>query len=97
MKRLRIFSETRGFRKVIIDAHSDRILGFAALGPEAGELMSNVQVAMLAQQPYTLLRDAVFTHPTMTEGLGPLFARVPKRPNADVEKREYARTSAEQD
>jgi hypothetical protein len=59
--------------------------------------MSNVQVAMLARQPYTLLRDAVFTHPTMTEGLGPLFARVPKRPNADVEKREYARTSAEQD
>ena len=87
MKRLRIFSETRGFRKVIIDAHSDRILGFAALGPEAGELMSNVQVAMLAQQPYTLLRDAVFTHPTMTEGLGPLFARVPKRLNADLEKR----------
>jgi len=81
MKRLRIFSETRGFRKVIIDAHSDRILGFAALGPEAGELMSNVQVAMLSQQPYTLLRDAVFTHPTMIEGLGPLFARVPKRAN----------------
>jgi pyruvate/2-oxoglutarate dehydrogenase complex dihydrolipoamide dehydrogenase (E3) component len=67
--------------KVIIDAHSDRILGFAAFGPQAGELMSNVQVAMLAQQPYTLLRDAVFTHPTMTEGLVPLFARVPKRAN----------------
>jgi pyruvate/2-oxoglutarate dehydrogenase complex dihydrolipoamide dehydrogenase (E3) component len=48
-------SETRGFMKVIIDAHSDRILGFAPLGPEAGELMSNVQIAMLAGQPYTLL------------------------------------------
>ena len=85
--RTRTLSETRGFMKVIIDAHSDRILGFAAFGPEAGELMSNVQVAMLAQQPYTLLRDAVFTHPTMTEGLGPLFARVPKELNADLEKR----------
>jgi pyruvate/2-oxoglutarate dehydrogenase complex dihydrolipoamide dehydrogenase (E3) component len=71
-------SETRGFMKVLIDAHSDRILGFAALGPEAGELMANVQVAMLAGQPYTLLRDAVFTHPTMSEGLGMLFNRVPK-------------------
>jgi len=71
-------SETRGFMKVLVDAHSDRILGFAALGPEAGELMANVQVAMLAGQPYTLLRDAVFTHPTMSEGLGTLFARVPK-------------------
>jgi pyruvate/2-oxoglutarate dehydrogenase complex dihydrolipoamide dehydrogenase (E3) component len=71
-------SETRGFMKVLVDADSDRILGFAALGPEAGELMANVQVAMLAGQPYTLLRDAVFTHPTMSEGLGTLFARVPK-------------------
>jgi pyruvate/2-oxoglutarate dehydrogenase complex dihydrolipoamide dehydrogenase (E3) component len=71
-------SETRGFMKVLIDADSDGILGFAALGPEAGELMANVQVAMLAGQPYTLLRDAVFTHPTMSEGLGMLFARVPK-------------------
>ena len=66
--------------KIVIDAYSDRMLGFAAFD-EAGELMSNVQVAMLAQQPYTLLRDAVFTHPTMTEGLGPFFAHVPKRAN----------------
>ena len=80
-------SETRGFMKVIIDAHSDRILGFAAFGPEAGELMANVQVAMLAGQPYTLLRDAVFTHPTMSEGLGMLFSRVPKQRDAPVEKR----------
>src|SRR5438552_4290636 len=83
-------SETRGFMKVLIDAHSDRILGFAALGPEAGELMSNVQVAMLAGVPYTLLRDAVFTHPTMTEGLGMLFDRAPKRRDSVVEKRGYA-------
>jgi pyruvate/2-oxoglutarate dehydrogenase complex dihydrolipoamide dehydrogenase (E3) component len=89
--RTRTLSETRGFMKVIIDAHSDRILGFAAFGPEAGELMSNVQVAMLAKQPYTLLRDAVFAHPTMTEGLGPLFARVPKQRDAALEKREYVR------
>jgi pyruvate/2-oxoglutarate dehydrogenase complex dihydrolipoamide dehydrogenase (E3) component len=87
--RTQTLSETRGFMKVLIDAHSDRILGFAALGPEAGEL-ANVQVAMLAGVPYTLLRDAVFTHPTMSEGLGMLFARVPKQRDAAVEKREYA-------
>jgi hypothetical protein len=45
---------------------------------------------MLAGVPYTLLRDAVFTHPTMSEGLGMLFARVPKQRDAAVEKREYA-------
>jgi pyruvate/2-oxoglutarate dehydrogenase complex dihydrolipoamide dehydrogenase (E3) component len=86
-------SETRGFMKVLVDARSDRILGFAALGPEAGELMANVQVAMLADQPYTLLGDAVFTHPTMSEGLGTLFARVPKRRDAAVEAGEHAAES----
>ena len=88
--RAQTLSETRGFMKVIIDAHSDRILGFTAFGPEAGELMANVQVAMLAGVPYTLLRDAVFTHPTMSEGLGMLFARVSKQRDAAIEKREYA-------
>jgi pyruvate/2-oxoglutarate dehydrogenase complex dihydrolipoamide dehydrogenase (E3) component len=81
--------------KVLIDEHSDRILGFTAFGPEAGELMATVQVAMLGQQPYTLLRDAVFTHPTMTEGLTSLFASVPERlPAGGVEKGKYAGTSA---
>jgi len=58
---------------------SDRILGFTAFGAEAGELMSTVQLAMLAGLPYTILRDAMFAHPTMTEGLKGLFMRVPRR------------------
>jgi len=80
--------------KVVVDAHSDRILGFAAFGPEASKLISNVQIAMLLKQPYTLLRDAGFIHPTMTQGLGPLVARLPKRRDAAIEKRESAGTSA---
>jgi len=72
-------SERRGFMKTLIDAHSDRILGFTAFGPEAGELMGTVQLAMLAGQPYTILRDAMFAHPTMTEGLKALFMGVPQR------------------
>jgi len=75
--RTRTLSEPRGFMKALIDAHSDRILGFTAFGPEAGELMGTVQVTMLAGQPYTLLRDAVFTHPTMTEGFNFLFGDMP--------------------
>jgi pyruvate/2-oxoglutarate dehydrogenase complex dihydrolipoamide dehydrogenase (E3) component len=75
-------SEKRGFMKAIIDAHSDQILGFTAFGPEAGELMGTVQVAILAKQPYTLLRDAVFAHPTMSEGLKNLFAGV-RQPDAN--------------
>jgi len=75
--RTRTLSETRGFMKAVIDATSDRILGFAVFGVEAGEIMAAVQVAMIARLPYTALRDAVFTHPTLLEGLIPLFTNVP--------------------
>lgn len=84
-------SEKRGFMKTLIDAHSDRILGFTGFGPEAGELMSTVQLAMLAGQPYTVLRDAMFAHPTMTEGLKSLFMGVPQR-DAEIQR---ARGSAD--
>jgi pyruvate/2-oxoglutarate dehydrogenase complex dihydrolipoamide dehydrogenase (E3) component len=75
--RTRTLSETRGFLKALIDTESDHILGFTALGAEAGEIIATVQVAMLAGLPYTVLRDAIFTHPTMLEGLIPLFSAVP--------------------
>jgi pyruvate/2-oxoglutarate dehydrogenase complex dihydrolipoamide dehydrogenase (E3) component len=75
--RTRTLSETRGFMKALIDTKSDRILGFTAFGVEAGEVIASVQVAMLAGLPYTVLRDAVLTHPTMLEGLIPLFSAVP--------------------
>jgi pyruvate/2-oxoglutarate dehydrogenase complex dihydrolipoamide dehydrogenase (E3) component len=73
-------SETRGFMKVLIDSQSDRILGFAMFGAGAGEVMAIVQVAMLAGLPYTTLRDAIFAHPTMPEGLNSLFRSVPAKP-----------------
>jgi pyruvate/2-oxoglutarate dehydrogenase complex dihydrolipoamide dehydrogenase (E3) component len=77
--RTRTLSETRGFLKALIDTESDRILGFTALGVEGGEIIATVQVAMLAGMPYTALRDTIFTHPTMLEGLIPLFAAVPSK------------------
>jgi pyruvate/2-oxoglutarate dehydrogenase complex dihydrolipoamide dehydrogenase (E3) component len=69
-------SEPRGFMKVLIAQDSDRILGFTAFGYEASEQMAAVQIAMLANQPYTILRDAILTHPTMSEGLNQLMAAV---------------------
>jgi pyruvate/2-oxoglutarate dehydrogenase complex dihydrolipoamide dehydrogenase (E3) component len=74
--RTRTLSETRGFLKILIDGQSDRILGFTAFGPEAGELMAVVHTAMLGQMPFPILRDAIFTHPTMAEGLTALLADV---------------------
>ena len=75
--RARTTGETRGFMKALLDTRTDRILGFTMFGPEAGEVMAVVQTAMLAGLPYTGLRDAILAHPTMAEGLGPLFATVP--------------------
>ncbi len=72
--RARTLSETRGFLKALVEVDGDRILGFTALGVSAGEIMSAVQIAMIAGLPYTALRDAVLTHPTLVEGLGALFS-----------------------
>jgi pyruvate/2-oxoglutarate dehydrogenase complex dihydrolipoamide dehydrogenase (E3) component len=69
--------ERRGFMKTLVGATHDRILGFTMIGPEAGEVMAAVQMAMLAELPYPRLRDAVLTHPTMAEGLGALYSNVP--------------------
>jgi pyruvate/2-oxoglutarate dehydrogenase complex dihydrolipoamide dehydrogenase (E3) component len=82
--RARTLSETRGFMKAVVSHNSDEILGFTAMGPHAGEIMAVVQTAMMGKLPYTALRDAVFTHPTMAEGLGPLFGRVPARTQVGV-------------
>jgi pyruvate/2-oxoglutarate dehydrogenase complex dihydrolipoamide dehydrogenase (E3) component len=71
--------ETQGFMKVLVGGSDDRILGFTMIGSEAGEVLAAVQTAMLANLPYSKLRDAVLVHPTIAEGLGPLFSNVPER------------------
>jgi pyruvate/2-oxoglutarate dehydrogenase complex dihydrolipoamide dehydrogenase (E3) component len=71
--------ETSGFLKMLVDVESDRILGFTAFGAEGSEMMAAVQTAMLGGLPYTVLRDAIFTHPTAAEGLVYLLASVPAK------------------
>ena len=75
--RARTLSETRGFLKALVGAEDDRILGFTAVGTGGGEIMSAVQVAMIAGLAYTALRDAILAHPTLVEGLSPLFSSAP--------------------
>lgn len=70
--------EKQGFMKALV-GKDDRIVGFTMIGADAGEVMSVVQMAMLAGLPYSSIRDAVIAHPTMAEGLGSLFSNVPPR------------------
>jgi pyruvate/2-oxoglutarate dehydrogenase complex dihydrolipoamide dehydrogenase (E3) component len=74
--RTRTVSEPRGFMKMLIGNDSDEILGFVAFGVEASELMAAVQTAMVGRMPFTVLRDAIFTHPTISEGLVFLLGQV---------------------
>jgi pyruvate/2-oxoglutarate dehydrogenase complex dihydrolipoamide dehydrogenase (E3) component len=65
--------ESRGFMKAVVDAKTDQILGAAVLGIEGGEIMSQLQIAMMGKLPYTALKDGVFAHPTLAESLNNLF------------------------
>jgi pyruvate/2-oxoglutarate dehydrogenase complex dihydrolipoamide dehydrogenase (E3) component len=75
--RARTLSETRGFLKALVGVDNDLILGFTALATDAGEIMASVQTAMIAGLPYTALRDAIWAHPTLVEGLSALFESAP--------------------
>ena len=66
--------ETRGFMKAVVDAETSQILGCAVLGIEGGEIMAQLQIAMMGKLPYTTLRDAIFAHPTLAESLNNLFS-----------------------
>ncbi len=66
--------EPRGFMKAVVDADTGQILGCAVLGIEGGEIMAQLQIAMMGNLPYTVLRDAVFAHPTLAESLNNLFS-----------------------
>ena len=59
--------------KAIVDADTDQILGAAVLGIEGGEVMAQLQIAMMGKLPYTTLREGIFAHPTLAESLNNLF------------------------
>jgi pyruvate/2-oxoglutarate dehydrogenase complex dihydrolipoamide dehydrogenase (E3) component len=59
--------------KAVADASTGQILGAAVLGLEGGEVMSMIQLAMMGKLTYTVLHDAVFAHPNLSEALNNLF------------------------
>ena len=66
--------ETRGLMKALVDPGSGRILGAAILGIQGGEIMAMIEIAMLGDLPYTVLKEAIFTHPSLSESLNTLFS-----------------------
>ena len=74
--RARERAETAGCMKLVVDAKTNYILGAAILGSEGGELVQILSTLMLAKQPYTLLKGAVYIHPTLAEGFFSLMDSV---------------------
>jgi pyruvate/2-oxoglutarate dehydrogenase complex dihydrolipoamide dehydrogenase (E3) component len=68
--------ETAGLMKLVVDAETDRILGAAILATEGGELVQTLGAVMLAGAPYTLLKGAIYIHPTLAEGFWTLMEEV---------------------
>jgi pyruvate/2-oxoglutarate dehydrogenase complex dihydrolipoamide dehydrogenase (E3) component len=65
-------SKSLGFWKVLV-GKDDRLLGATLLGPEAGEVMAVIQVAMAGRLKYQQLQDMIFAHPIWAEGLNNVF------------------------
>ena len=65
--------ETKGFMKAVVDGDTKEILGYACLGVEGGEIMSQVQIAMMGGLTYDKLQDGVFSHPCFSESLNNLW------------------------
>lgn len=68
--------ETAGLMKIIVDAETDQILGASILGTEGGELVQIIHALMLAKAPYTLMKGAIYIHPTLAEGFWSLMDSV---------------------
>jgi pyruvate/2-oxoglutarate dehydrogenase complex dihydrolipoamide dehydrogenase (E3) component len=65
--------ETEGFMQAVVDADTQKMLGAAVLGVGGDEIVASLLNVMLAQKPYTLIRDAVVAHPTVSELIPTIF------------------------
>lgn len=74
--RARVINDTRGVLKAIVDSNTRKILGVTLLCAESHEMINIVKTVMDAGLPYTVLRDQIFTHPTMSESLNDLFTLI---------------------
>ncbi len=69
-----VLQKPTGLLKAIVDADTGLLLGAHLFCAESQEMINLVKVVMDAKLPYTVLRDGIFNHPTMSEALNDLFA-----------------------
>ena len=65
----KVIGNTRGMYKILVDPDTEEILGATIYGEESYEVINLIALVMKAKLPYTMLRDQIYTHPTMSEAL----------------------------
>lgn len=71
--RSRTLQQTDGMLKAIINNHNGKIMGCTLFCADASEIINIVAMTIKTGQNATFLRDFIFTHPSMSEGLNQLF------------------------
>lgn len=71
-----VLQKPAGLLKAVINAETNEILGAHLFCADPHEMINTVKLAMDAHLSYTVLRDGIFTHPTMSEALNDLFSAV---------------------
>ncbi|WP_432805894.1 hypothetical protein [Helicobacter apodemus] len=68
-----VLEKPQGLLKVIINAKTNEILGAALFCEESYEMINLIKLAMDSHLSYEILRDQIYTHPTMSEAFNDLF------------------------
>ena len=74
--RARIDGDTNGFLKTIVDTKTNKIIGCTLICVDANEMINTIQVAINSRLDYQVIRDTVFTHPSMTEAFNDLYSLI---------------------
>lgn len=74
--RARILNETNGLLKTIVDAKTNKILGCTLFCVDSNEMINTIQIAINAGLDFQTLRDAIYTHPSMTEAFNDLYSLI---------------------
>lgn len=68
-----VLKDPRGLFKALINPANNQILGVTLYGAESYELINQISLAMKMKIPAHVLRDQIYTHPTMSESFNDLF------------------------
>lgn len=74
--RARILNNTNGLLKTVVDSNSNKILGCTLFCIDASEMINTIQMAMNAKLDYKVVRDTIYTHPSMTEAFNDLYSLI---------------------